>query len=218
MMDQKAYRRERGRSRNSNMVINPEMAAILKRRNLTSRMALKCVSVGTGPEGKKNVLARCSVVNYDGEVIFDKFVKSPEPITAFRTNVSGIKPNDIRDDNAISYQEVQSSMRILLKDRVVIGHCVDVDLHAMLLHHPAKMLRDCATCVLLCPEAPIPLVDLIKTRLNMDVPSGPDAVQEARHCMLLYRTFEEAWETSLNVLSAKTPRGSGREPRRNATR
>ena len=38
-------------------------------------MGLDCEMVGTGPSGKTSVLARCCLVNFEGEVIYDNFVR-----------------------------------------------------------------------------------------------------------------------------------------------
>lgn len=47
-------------------------------------VAMDCEMVGVGTGGKRSVLARCSVVNYDEEVLYDKFVQCVEHITDFR--------------------------------------------------------------------------------------------------------------------------------------
>ena len=47
-------------------------------------LAMDCEMVGVGSDGKRSVLARCSVVNYDEEVVYDKFVQCVEHITDFR--------------------------------------------------------------------------------------------------------------------------------------
>lgn len=46
--------------------------------------------VGVGPEGKESALARVSIVNYYGNVILDKFVLPREKVVDYRTHVSGI--------------------------------------------------------------------------------------------------------------------------------
>ena len=38
---------------------------------------------------------RCSIINYSGHVIYDKFVCPREMITDFRTRWSGIRPSDM---------------------------------------------------------------------------------------------------------------------------
>jgi RNA exonuclease 4 len=52
------------------------------------------VGVGDRPRYRRerSALARVSVVNYDGETLYDTYVRPMEPVTNWRTPVSGIKP------------------------------------------------------------------------------------------------------------------------------
>ena len=60
-------------------------------------MALDCEMVGTGDDGKDNMLARVSLVNQHGFCVYDKFVKPRESITDYRTAVSGITPEKLKN-------------------------------------------------------------------------------------------------------------------------
>ena len=51
--------------------------------------------VGVGPNGAEAFLARVSIVNYFGNVLFDVFVSPTQRVTDFRTKYSGIRPADI---------------------------------------------------------------------------------------------------------------------------
>ena len=53
--------------------------------------------VGTGPEGCQSMLARCSVVNHHGNVIYDSFVAPMDTITDYRTRYSGVHQDDLKD-------------------------------------------------------------------------------------------------------------------------
>lgn len=63
----------------------------------TRYVAIDCEMVGTGIDGKDSVLARVSIVNRFGHLLMDTFVKPRDPVTDYRTHVSGIRPEDIRD-------------------------------------------------------------------------------------------------------------------------
>lgn len=63
--------------------------------NPTKYLAIDCEMVGTGPKGSISQLARCSIVSYDGDVVYDKFIKPPVPVTDYRTRWSGIRWNDL---------------------------------------------------------------------------------------------------------------------------
>jgi len=51
--------------------------------------------VGVGPDGIESALARVSIANYSGGVVLDEYVRAQEPITNYRTWVSGIRPEDM---------------------------------------------------------------------------------------------------------------------------
>ena len=52
-----------------------------------------------GVEGNGEALARVSVVNYHGHVLYDKYVRPEGKVTDFRTWVSGITPANIKYEN-----------------------------------------------------------------------------------------------------------------------
>lgn len=66
-------------------------------KRVTRAVAMDCEMVGVGPEGEESILARCSMVNQFGKCIYDKFVRPTERVTDYRTAVSGIRPDDIRE-------------------------------------------------------------------------------------------------------------------------
>lgn len=65
--------------------------------SLTRAVAIDCEMVGVGPDGEDSILARVSLVNQFGKCIYDKYVKPTEKVTDYRTAVSGIRPEDIKD-------------------------------------------------------------------------------------------------------------------------
>ncbi|GCC39805.1 hypothetical protein chiPu_0023414 [Chiloscyllium punctatum] len=79
--------------------------------NPAKYVAIDCEMVGTGPYGRVNEMARCSIVNYQGQVIYDKYVKPKEPITDYRTRWSGIRKHDMA--NAIEFDVAQREVGIL---------------------------------------------------------------------------------------------------------
>lgn len=72
-------------------------------------VALDCEMVGTGPKGRCSELARCSIVSYDGDVIYDKFIKPVNPVTDFRTRWSGVRWQDLR--NATPFNKAQGEVK-----------------------------------------------------------------------------------------------------------
>lgn len=60
-------------------------------------MALDCEMVGVGPMGVESTLARVSIVNYHGVTVLDRFVRPREKVTDYRTWVSGVREEDLRN-------------------------------------------------------------------------------------------------------------------------
>ncbi|RHY32261.1 hypothetical protein DYB32_002713 [Aphanomyces invadans] len=89
----------------------------------TSIVAMDCEMVGVGVGGTRSVLARCSIVDFDGNVVYDEHVKPLEKVTDFRTHC-------------------QVDVAAILKDKILVGHAVRNDLQALMLTHPKPMLRD----------------------------------------------------------------------------
>jgi RNA exonuclease 4 len=51
-------------------------------------LAIDCEYVGTGFEDRDDMLARVSIVDDKGSVIFDKYVKPTDDVTDYRTAVA----------------------------------------------------------------------------------------------------------------------------------
>lgn len=48
---------------------------------LTKHIAMDCEMVGVGFQGKDHMLARISIVNQQGDIIMDKYVKPSESVS-----------------------------------------------------------------------------------------------------------------------------------------
>lgn len=75
----------------------------------TKCLAIDCEMVGTGPKGRVSQLARCSIVSHDGDVVYDKFINPPDPVTDYRSRWSGIRPRDLV--NATPYSEARKEVK-----------------------------------------------------------------------------------------------------------
>lgn len=69
-------------------------------------VGLDCEMVGIGSNGKKSVLARCCVVDFNGNKLYDEFVRPKSFVTDFRTQWSGVRSKDLRRDTAVTFDEV----------------------------------------------------------------------------------------------------------------
>ncbi|KAG4098649.1 exonuclease [Neocallimastix lanati (nom. inval.)] len=162
-------------------------------------VSIDCEMVGVGPEGKESALARVSIVNYYGNVILDKFVLPREKVVDYRTHVSGITKEILKD--AEPFLEVQKEVADILKNKLVIGHSLEHDFNALLLDHPSKLIRDTSHYKpfrKITNGSTPSLKKLTKAILGLDVQAGEhSSVEDAQATMLLYRKVRNEWENEL---------------------
>ncbi|TRY90416.1 hypothetical protein DNTS_018913 [Danionella cerebrum] len=167
-------------------------------------VALDCEMVGSGPKGCQSELGRCSVVSYDGDVIYDKFIKPCNPVTDFRTRWSGIKYKDLV--NATPFNVARKEILKILAGKVVVGHAIRNDFKVLMYFHPREQTRDTSEIPLLNKKGGFPenqnisLKKLTKTILNKDIQKGKcghSSVEDARATMELYKVVESDWEQTL---------------------
>lgn len=75
----------------------------------TTVVALDCEMVGTGPGGCCSELARCSILDYHGNVLYDKYVRPCQPVTDYRTRWSGIRRHHLQ--NAMPFAQAREEVR-----------------------------------------------------------------------------------------------------------
>lgn len=183
------------------LVLGHESTLSEEKRKLGSYVALDCEMVGCGPKGCTSVLAHVAMVNWHGHVVLDRYVAPQEPVTDYRTWVSGVKPKHLR--NAPSFASVQSEVAELVKGRVLVGHAVQNDLKALMLQHPHRMVRDTTTfdaLRVIGGQKNPGLRTLARRVLGIEIqrrnaPHNP--VEDARATMAIYRTQKDAWDASL---------------------
>ncbi|OWZ55003.1 RNA exonuclease 4 [Cryptococcus neoformans c45] len=162
-------------------------------------LAIDCEMVGIGPNGMENTLARVSIVNYHGAVILDTFVQPREPVTDYRTWISGVKQSDLL--GAPQFEEVHKQVADLLYDKILIGHAIDNDLKVLMLTHPGPLTRD--------TQRYKPLQEIAKNKrpglkklsellLGIQIQTGAhSSLVDARVTMALYRLHKKEWERSV---------------------
>ena len=84
---------------------------LLSYSRITKRLALDCEMVGVGIDGKESILARVSLVNSFGQVVYDQFVSPSEKVIDYRTAVSGIRPQDLKDGNQYFYLSLNVALK-----------------------------------------------------------------------------------------------------------
>lgn len=171
-------------------------------------VAIDCEMVGVGPGGHESVLARISIVDFHGRQVYDSYVKPKERVTNWRTAVSGISQKEMRF--ARDFDEVQTEVSAILKDRILIGHDIKHDLDALKLSHSPKNIRDTAKYPAFKKyghgRKPA-LRNLAREVLGIEIQSGAhSSTEDARVTMLLFRKHKSGFDMDhVNRFAPKQP-------------
>ncbi|KAM4644274.1 interferon-stimulated 20 kDa exonuclease-like 2 [Amazona ochrocephala] len=167
-------------------------------------VAIDCEMVGTGPGGRRSALARCSIVGYGGDVLYDRYVRPAAPVVDFRTRWSGVRRQHMA--RAVPFVAARKEILRILAGKLVVGHAIYNDFKALKYFHPQALTRDTSKMPLLnrkggFPEnATVSLKRLAKELLHKDIQvgkSGHSSVEDARTTMELYKVVEVEWEQHL---------------------
>eukprot|EP00039_Didymoeca_costata_P023252 m.6490 g.6490 ORF g.6490 m.6490 type:complete len:337 (-) comp3538_c0_seq1:67-1077(-) len=167
----------------------------------TKEVALDCEMVGTGAEGASSILARCSIVNRYGHVLYDSYVRPKEKVTDYRTWVSGIVPKNLSKQNAKDFETVQKEVSSILKGKILVGHALEHDFKVLLLDHPRKSIRDTAKFKPFRKYAggrTPGLKKLCLVLLGLSIQTGEhSSVEDAQATMAIYRKHRTEWKAFL---------------------
>lgn len=167
---------------------------------LTDVLAIDCEFCGVGMNGIRSQLARCSIVNYNGDIIYDVYVRPVEPVVDYRTHVSGIRGSDLIGTHVIDYSIVQQHVRTLIYNRILVAHNISCDLQVLGIYtHPRILIRDTAYYKHFCPQRAISLKQLVHEHLHWHTfqLAEHDSIQDARAALELYKLLEDEWEYEL---------------------
>ncbi|XP_049296254.1 RNA exonuclease 4 [Anopheles funestus] len=164
---------------------------------VTNRIALDCEMVGIGADGKEHMLARVSIVNEQGEVIIDLYVKPQETVIDYRTDISGIRPEHIA--HGVDFKTVRELVRKIIHGKTLVGHALKNDLLVLNLRHPKHNIRDTSRFRPIAKKAGSfgtpSLRSITFALLGEDIQDGShDSVEDARAAMKIYLLFQKEWE------------------------
>jgi len=168
--------------------------------NPTNLVSLDCEMVGCGAKGRISVLARCSIVDYEGEVVYDSYIKPMMPVTDYRYKYSGIRKKHLV--NAPTFAESRVIIKRHLRGKYIVGHDLRNDFTALKIKVDPALVKDTSSCVALRYLAGLPsnktpslrkLTGLINGRTIQEYTHC--SVEDARETMRLYRLVENKWDT-----------------------
>lgn len=102
-------------------------------------LAMDCEMVGNG---NQSMLARVTIVNVDGKVVLDEYVKPTGKVTDYRSCYSGIKKSHL--ENGSDFFTVRNKVLSLINGCILVGHSLHFDLDALNIYHPQCNRRDLA--------------------------------------------------------------------------
>ncbi|OAY25804.1 RNA exonuclease 4 [Manihot esculenta] len=164
-------------------------------------VALACKMVGGGSDGSLDLCGRVCLIDENENIIFHTYVKPPIPVTNYRYESTGIRPEYLRD--AMPLKMVQSKIQNFLcngepmwkirprggKARILVGHGLDHDLDRLQLEYPAVMIRDTAKYPPLMKTSKLSnsLKYLTQAYLGYDIQTGiQDPYEDCVATMRLY--------------------------------
>lgn len=142
----KPRRRRRRTKKNKNISqqqLNKDNEVILSLEDQMKYIAMDCEMVGVGYKGKKSSVARVTLVGWNGETIFDEFVKQSTEVVDYRTFVSGITEVDL-EGVKLTLEECRAQVQKILEGKVLVGHALKNDMNVLSITHPWYMTRDTA--------------------------------------------------------------------------
>ncbi|KAA0037519.1 RNA exonuclease 4 [Cucumis melo var. makuwa] len=120
-------------------------------------IALACKYVGGGSDGSLDICAKVCLVDEGENVIFYSYVKPIIPVTNYRYEFTGVRPEHLRD--AMPLKQVQKKIQEFLcngeqmwkirpgstrKARILVGHGLQEYLTSLQIDYPSIMIRDTA--------------------------------------------------------------------------
>lgn len=173
-------------------------------------MALDCEMVGVGVNSTRSSLARVVIIDWKGARVFDEYIQQSEPVTDYRTFVSGITEQNLQQATCMTLHECRMRVSQILFGHILVGHGLENDLQALGINHPWWMIRDTA-----CYEPfmnqnarynmllPRKLKALVFERLGkkiQEVGKPHNPYEDARWAMNLYKSVRSDWEPCVQYM------------------
>ncbi|KAG8778790.1 hypothetical protein FRC12_024828 [Ceratobasidium sp. 428] len=163
-------------------------------------VGLSCLSVGAGSGGSVQMLARATIIDYWGNILYDAFVRPTQDVANYKTTSTGIERAHLYGSEARPFELVQAEVAKLISNRIIVGHSLWTDLAVLGISHKAADTRDAA---LYGPfreamgqiNQPPGLSTLVWKLMERRIQSGYiNSVENARASIDLFRSVQDSWE------------------------
>jgi RNA exonuclease 4 len=146
----------------------------------------------------EHMLARVSLVDYDGRIVYDAYVKPVEQVIDYRTSITGLTQETL-SRRGESFKDVKVRVEEILKNKLVVGHAIHHDFEALGMLRPEEhLIRDTCLYPPLRPpkrKSTPSLRLLAEYWLGKVVQTGShSSVEDARTAMSLYKRFRSEWD------------------------
>ena len=194
----------------SSSLVSTYLLDAVRTKEITDTVAMDCEMVGVGFK-QLSAVARCTIVNYYGQVLYDEFCRPNDRITDYRTRWSGIRHKDLV--GARPFSQLQQEVADILKGKILIGHGLENDLKSLMLTHPRSKIRDSAHWMHFkikrakgLKAHSRKLKDLAKEFFDWDIQEGEHSpVVDARAALAVYKKHAKAWERDLRTRKQRKP-------------
>lgn len=191
-------------SANTNQVTKPvnkkNLNTILKELHLPSMnpfdyVAIDCEMVGVAPRNQ-SALAEVSLVDFNGKTIYHEYVKPNKEVIDYRTFVSGITP-EILKEKGKPFWLVQQALIRLLHGKILVGHGLQNDINAINIAIPKEKRWDTTEIPMFMRKAefgsqlqPKKLKVLVKNFVGKNIQTGKhSATEDAEASMDLFKWY-----------------------------
>jgi RNA exonuclease 4 len=175
-------------------------------------LALDCEMVGVGRNATRSSLARVVIVNWRRQVLFDEHIIQSEPVTDYRTFVSGITEETLLQRARIPLDVCRARVAQILHNKVLVGHGLENDLNVLGINHPWWLVRDTACYQPFMHQRfemwmPRKLKDLVFELLGKEIQEAGkphDPCEDAVWAMNLYKIVRSDWESSVDYMMKRS--------------
>ncbi|KAF0509358.1 Rex4p [Gigaspora margarita] len=146
-------------------------------------ISLDCEFIHIGPPGEsvvKTEVSQVAIVDYDGNVLLNSYVRPVEPKSHWRTH------RDYLYINAPSPAEMRSEVYKIIEGRIIVGFEMINDLLGLEIDHPLSLLRDISLCH---KYRRMSLAAAVQIELKRNIQQNlyHDAIEDASITMELFR-------------------------------